>query len=445
MSMPEARDRRILIFLCGIYALLILYSSLLPYDFQWGQENASGRLDSALDYWPVGTIQPSRTDMISNVLAYLPLGFLAVTAGALGGRRRPGIAMLAVLPAALAVSLTVEALQLLSPSRVPSIADVAMNVGGAAIGGALAALFGRRLWLGLAGGARRWRGDRPVALVAVTLMVLLAADAVYPFRPTLDISTVWGNVKASTLSLSTGLDLHPWHHWLVRRVAVYAALSALLAGAQAGSRRPQRLAGAVAATAFAAGIEVLKLLVVSRSFNLANVAAAGCGALVGLALGAMLAGLPVRGQIGLAKRAILAYLIYAAWQPFVLSFGGRSIAGNIPRGPEWLPLYHYAAGGRPADVQNFLGSLVLAAALAFVGRLAEQHDERSGLWSTPVSAAVTAGAIGLVLELGQFAVVTREPTITDVLCFAVGGGMGAWLAGHLRNPLPQSTDHATIS
>ena len=196
--------------------------------------------------------------------------------------------------------------------------------------------------------------------------------------------------------------------------------------------------------AFAAAIETLKLLIASRSFNLANVAASGCGALVGLALGAMLAGLSVRGQIGLAKRSILAYLVYAAWQPFVLSVGRRSMASHIPRGPEWLPLYHYAAGGRPADVQNFLGSLVLAAALAFVGRLAELHEERSGLWSTPISAAVTAGAIGLVLELGQFAVVTREPTITDVLCFAVGGAMGAWLAGHLRNPLPQSAGDARI-
>ena len=67
-------------------------------------------------------------DVIANVLLFLPLGYLFAVA-----HPRRGYATL--LTAAAAVSLTAEALQLLSPARFPSATDVVVNTGGAFLGG----------------------------------------------------------------------------------------------------------------------------------------------------------------------------------------------------------------------------------------------------------------------------------------------------------------------
>ncbi|HDZ20095.1 hypothetical protein LCGC14_0239140 [marine sediment metagenome] len=425
--MAELSDRRIASILCILYVLLIVYSSLMPYDFTLSGREAYDNFSNGMQFWPIGNRHTSKTDLISNALAYVPVGFLVVTAWSMrpGRKRAVGLALAGICAAAM--SAAVEAIQTFSPARVSSIEDVAMNIGGALAGGAIAAAVGPELWRKLVGAVRREWVDRPVALVAGVLALLLLADAVYPYRPTLDVSEVWGNVKRSVLSVSDGLAVHAWHHWLVRRVGVYAALSALLAAALGGGGRPRRLTGAVLAVLLAASLEGSKVLITSRVFNIANVVVSAGGAMAGWALGAMLTGLTTRGQLALARRSILCYLIYAAWQPFRFVWGAA--ATKIPSGPEWLPLYHYAAGGRPIDVRNFVASLVLPAALAFAGRLIERCDGRTGVWSRPALAAIAAGSIGLALELGQLVIATREPNITDVLCFALGGALGSWLAG----------------
>jgi len=429
----EVGERKKIGFLLLLYGLLLLYSSLMPYDFAWDTSGIRDRLTTALDHWPLGAAPISGSDALANILAYVPLGLFAVTAGAVSGRTVR--TFVGIVPVALAISATVELLQLLLPSRTPSVCDVVMNVGGAAAGGMLAAMVGRRAWESLRDLARCWYADRPVALAAAVLVVMLVADGVAPCRPTLDVSTVWENVKASTVSLPAGLARHAWHHWIVQRVGVYAALSALLAAACARDGRPGRFIGAILASAIALAVECVKLVIVSRSFNIANVAAAAAGAVAGWLLGAALSGLNRRGQLALAWRAILAYLIYTAWQPFVLDLGGRAISQKIPRGAAWLPLIDYATSGRAADVNNFVLSLALPGALAFAGRLGGRLRDEPGFFATPSVAAVTTGALGLLLELGQLAIVSRVPSITDVLCFAVGGALGAWLAGRVNGRL----------
>ena len=425
--MAELSDRRIATILCVLYALLIIYSSLMPYDFTLSRREAYDKFSNGMQFWPIGDRHTSKTDLISNVLAYMPVGFLVVTAWSMGAARKRAVGVALAGICAAAMSAAVEAIQTFSPARVASIEDVAMNIGGSLAGAAVAALVGPELWRKLVGAVRRGWVDRPAALVAAALALLLLADAAHPYRPTLDVSEVWGNVKRSVLSVSDGLAVHPWHHWLVRRVGVYAALSALLAAALGGGGRPRRLTGAILAVLLAGSLEGSKVLITSRLFNIANVAASAGGAMVGWLLGAMLTGLRTRGQLVLARRCILCYLIYTAWQPFRFVWGAA--AAKMPSGPEWLPLYHYAAGGRPIDVRNFVVSLVLPAALAFAGRLAERCDGRTGAWSRPAFAAIAAGSIGLALELGQLVIKTREPSVTDVLCFAVGGALGSWLAG----------------
>ena len=425
--MPEQRDSRLLSFFLAAVAALLIYSSLMPYDFQWHGYLAKHNLDRALSSWPLGDEPVSKLDLLSNVLAYMPLGLLAGLAWLAAPGRRAFGAVCVAGTLGMLVSLAVEGLQLFSPSRVAGAADLVMNVFGAALGGGLAAAVGGNMWARAVTGIRRWALDRPAALAAATLMLILAADALFPWRPTLDVSEVWAGVKASMVSISDGLAAHPWHHWLARKLGVYAALSALVAaGLSRGSARRLRAVGLT--ILFAAVIEAMKIGFTGRVFNLANVLTAAAGAGLGGALSALLTGLRPIDQLRLAGRAILCYAAYAAWQPFRLEPTGSAMAEKVPSGAQWLPLYHYAMGGRPVDVHNAAAWLILAAAWMFVARLASRKAWPDARARGLASACVWAGVIGLMLEAGQFMISGRTPSTTDVVIFAFGGLLGAHLA-----------------
>ena len=117
-------------FLLLLYAVLLIYGSWYP--FAWGEPSAP-----PLTFLHTLPTYLDKGDVIQNVLVYMPFGLLVV---ACCSRRLPfaaGVLLAAITGTAL--SLGIETVQQYLPSRVPSLIDVAMNFGGSAIGGLLAA------------------------------------------------------------------------------------------------------------------------------------------------------------------------------------------------------------------------------------------------------------------------------------------------------------------
>ena len=145
----QERPNTLLIVLIG-YLCLIALGSLYPL-WDW----------RPLSSWsPAFLSEPlpryiTRTDVTTNLLIYIPLGYLlALSLG------QPHWRNLAIIPAVLlglAFSLTMESLQLLLPARFASNLDIFLNGLGTFIGGLLSLHHGR--WL--RGGKRlaRWRHD----------------------------------------------------------------------------------------------------------------------------------------------------------------------------------------------------------------------------------------------------------------------------------------------
>src|SRR5688572_8221330 len=90
--------------LFAVYALLVAYASLYPFE-GWREPGLSpfAFLEAG---WPRTFL---RFDMVTNVLGYVPFGLLGVAA--LQPRLRGGVALAAVIAAALALSLSLETLQ----------------------------------------------------------------------------------------------------------------------------------------------------------------------------------------------------------------------------------------------------------------------------------------------------------------------------------------------
>ncbi|HSH29819.1 MAG TPA: VanZ family protein, partial [Thiohalobacter sp.] len=198
--MRSANDTRLFLILALSYSLLIVYGSLYPLS-GW-RVPATGWLPDRL--LPGG----SGTDLILNLLVYMPLGFLWA-----GYRRlRGGSALLPVLLLAAGVSLALEGLQHFLPGRTASGLDSLLNILGAGLGAALqtGGQTGPPAWL--RSRQDRWlRDDTETPLAAAGLAVLLwLFIELSPLLPDLSL----GGIRQSLLPLYNGLrnpallDLH---------------------------------------------------------------------------------------------------------------------------------------------------------------------------------------------------------------------------------------------
>lgn len=236
-----------------LYAILIVYASLYPFDGWRFQGELSWSFFTAgwPRYW-------TGFDVMSNVMGYAPLGFLLV----LAARRSHWPTVSLAVVAAGVLSLSMESLQMFLPVRVPSNLDWMLNVVGAWAGAALA-------WglvkVGLIESWSRFR-DRwfePDASGTLALLALWPVALMFPAPVPFGLGHVLERLESTWVEW---LEDTPWLDWWPLRttelqpmlpmteilcVAVGLLLPCLLAYGVV-RRRPQRWA--VAGVCLAAGL-----------------------------------------------------------------------------------------------------------------------------------------------------------------------------------------------
>jgi VanZ family protein len=159
--MAPGRHRSSATLLALVYATLVLYASLYPFEgWRW----PPGQALASLALLPTALHQ-SAFDVTSNLLGYLPLGALLAVA-ALRSSWRMRVAVVGAVLLSAALSYGCELLQHFVPGRVPAREDLALNTLGAA-GGVMLALAVHATglvdrWNALR--ARWFAGDAAVAL-----------------------------------------------------------------------------------------------------------------------------------------------------------------------------------------------------------------------------------------------------------------------------------------
>jgi VanZ family protein len=192
--------------LVWIYAILIVYASIYPFD-GWRIQGIApwAFLIAPLPrYW-------TGFDVWSNVAGYAPFGFLMALAVHRTRHRWPAVALTTLTAAVL--SLTMESLQMFLPVRVPSNVDAALNVGGAFAGAAMASALER---VGLLDRWSRFR-DRwfvPDASGAIALLAVWPVALLFPAPVTFGLGQVLERVEAALAHL---LEDTPWLEWLPLR------------------------------------------------------------------------------------------------------------------------------------------------------------------------------------------------------------------------------------
>ena len=295
----EPRPSRFARYSLAVYVCLVVYGSLYPFS-GWRDQGLSPLefLAAPLPRFITGF------DLAANIVAYFPLGLLAVLALAPRVRGGPAVACAAALAGGL--SLVLEGLQNFLPDRIPSNLDLATNV----VGGFLGAVTGVVAWRGAVarGGAHALR-DRIFRAGAATDAGLVLV-ALWLFTQLNPETLLFGNGDLRGFFPPAEAELYA-PETFVRIEAAVAGLNAvaivLLLAALANRGRPARLRA----------IAVLALACVARAgafgvlFSPAEALAwltpgAATGLVVGIAAGALLAGLPRHWAIAAAGLALMA-------------------------------------------------------------------------------------------------------------------------------------------
>lgn len=192
--------------LAWVYAALVVYASLYPFDGWRVQGIAPWVFLWAPwpQYWTI-------FDVISNVLGYAPLGFFFTLSFR---RTRPTLPALTVATLmAAALSWMMESLQFFLPLRVPSNVDWLLNVAGAWLGGAVAIVLN---WAGVLARWSRFRAKWFIADArgALVLLALWPVGLLFPAPVAFGLGQVYERLEEAAAGWLQGT---PWLEWLPLR------------------------------------------------------------------------------------------------------------------------------------------------------------------------------------------------------------------------------------
>jgi VanZ family protein len=197
------RHRSSAVPLAWLYSALIVYASLYP--FTGWRVPGDGPLDFMLLGWPRWW---TWFDLVSNLLGYMPLGFLLFVALVRSGRRAGAAAALACVVGTV-LSFSMETLQNYLPQRVASNVDLGLNALGTALGVAVG------LVLNAGGGIERWQKIRERWFVVrsaggAAMLVLWPVGLLFPTAVPFGLGHVLGRVQPVLASWLEGTPVEAW-------------------------------------------------------------------------------------------------------------------------------------------------------------------------------------------------------------------------------------------
>ena len=212
-----ARHRSSAAPLAWLYAALILYASLYPFvGWRVGGAAPLAFLTQPWSRWWTGF------DLVSNLLGYLPLGFLIFVALLRTGRSAAIALALAIVAGSL-LSVSMETLQNFLPQRVSSNVDLALNGLGTAIGATIGVA------IHTLGGVARWQTLRERWFIGrsaggLALLVLWPLGLLFPAPVPLGLGQVLGPIEEAIANLVDGTPAATWVEAWLRAEPNFSAL-----------------------------------------------------------------------------------------------------------------------------------------------------------------------------------------------------------------------------
>lgn len=435
------------------YSAFVIYGSLVPLHFRALPWDVAVSRFGAIPFLKLGI--GSRADWVANLLLFIPLTYVwmgALTAG--GGRLRGVLATLALIPAAIALSVGIEFTQLFFPQRTVSQNDIfAESLGG---------LIGVMIWWGT--GSRfldwlqSWQHDHARTALAERLAWTYLAGVLFynvlPLDLTISLVEVFHKWQGGKVNLIPFGDLPHDAATALYDIATDAliwmplALLWRLDGSRNGWRAWRMTVGT------AAMLEVMQLFVFSRVTDVTDVLTAAIGAALGSFIGGRLAAreAPVGQPLPWTDVSHARASKTSAWMPFVLAAGWMAALLFV----FWFPFDFRTDGTFIKSRLNFVQRVpfevyyygtefraiteVMRKTLFFAplgGLLAWGVARQPWRWRSPLFALSMLVLFGLpgLIELGQVMLPEKIADTTDWFLAWMGGLTGYGVARRmLRAP-----------
>ncbi len=403
---PKSLARLLWVF-CGFY---IVYGTATPFRFRLDPGYLHQRLQQ-IDWFPL--VHPAGYaiqwfDYIQNVLLFWPFGLFGYVALS---DKRSAWKNAALVALGCGLSITVESLQIFSPSRFTALSDVIWNTVGTALG----------VW----SGTRLDRGLKNLRTHA-GLRVFLDAEAAYPAL-IFGIVVLAGAWEPFNFSLDWTAIGYKWHlllerHWSMKpssddllAFSRYACFTLFSCRLFREARAPGgRVTGAAVAFAIGFLLQLMQFLIQSRMPDPEDTVVLLLGA--GLGFGA--AFLPPlhrhpRAWIAVLTAGFVTAIGLKELYPFHFTVTAKHF-NFIP----FLPYYHHASFAALAD---FMQAVMAYFSIGVITAYLASGRARSLLASLP-----TALVLSTVIEILQRRLPGRTADVTEIL-----GAVAGILAGHV--------------
>lgn len=326
-KLPQPADhpsRTLGLFVFG-YALLLVFGSLFPDSGGW---RFPGETEASL-FSPDWPRYSTRTDIVTNLLAYFPLGILLARWLAHG--RNPFVVFFITTIAGLALSFTLESLQIFVPGRVSSKLDLLANTTGCFAGALIERFIGSYSFSGKKLFYLRSKWFLPGRLTDLGLVMLGMGllSQLLPLVPSLAMVPLFDSVPGLWYSLMnpTLFSSKLTAVYVLNLIAIGLLASVLTRG------RRNRLALIILLLATAVSLKFGAAFVLQRSYM--SAAQISLEAFVALGLGLAVLNLllrsPRRLQLLVAAVALAAAIAVGQFSV------PAAIASELPEPFTWIP------------------------------------------------------------------------------------------------------------
>ena len=400
-----------------VWALFILYATMLPFDFSANGDLIRWRLHRLWER-PLRGGGGSWHDVYSNVLLFVPWGVLLGIW--LVGRRSAWLtALVWALLSGACLSGFVEFLQVFAPLRHMSFFDLAANTLGSVMGALIGWPLARWIWPVASVRIRQLLLAHPLAACALVVMVGLLVAGLAPAYVKHERQGTAAKLKSMRL---IQFGVLPGEHLTAAAIRwgaetlTWTLIGGLfvLAACESGRAGNRAIGWAVALSgSLSLALEIMQLVVPGRDADGTSVALA----VVGSSVGAMTV---MRWSNGEPRRWIMPALaiwgvatVLATWSPFRFAW---------PHPPFWttamfVPYWSYFGSRNIEDLTDVVGQAIIFVPLgALLAALS---------WRQTLQRTVLFGfGLGLLLESGQVLLPDRSPDMSDAISAAVGAGLG---------------------
>lgn len=382
-----------------LYLVVLVYGTLYPY--QGWRVPEGGFLRNFLE---TEMSSLSATDMITNVLIYIPAGSL--WAAFLAPRIRWPAAVLLAIVLGAGLSFSLEVMQVFLPARTSALSDLILNVLGSVMGaGAAFFIFGQsRLGLWLHNFRNNTFVSGTLANIGLIVLGLWVLSQLSPLVPSISISNLRDGFKPVWFTVNGQSP------FVVAQSLVYFCSVIALGGIFISLSHSRRTALVLFALLVMA-VQVLQVPVITLQLSLE--ALLGCAsALIVLTL---VHRIPSRLLVACAGCFLLTSFIVAALRGS--DFSVQTFAFN------WIPFKGHMQS--IVDFADILASSWVFLGLGYVARYLSPPSKALGVAGVGV---LLVGGLAALMEYMQLGIPGRVPDVTDVV-IAIAAWSFAWMGG----------------